>query len=118
MPHCLISKEATLQLLVAEVEILHRVPDARQVHQLQIDSAGEEVVTHIDVLSIAELSEQIDGIAPEWVIAEVDATKVLELPDPIGREPRGEVVVGEVEVDEAAEVNKVTGDRSVKLVLE
>jgi len=83
---------------VADVEILDRVPDAGQAVQLQIDAAGEEVVAQIDVLGIAELSEQIPGIAPEGVVADVDAAQVLQLPDPVGGEAGGKVVVGEVEV--------------------
>lgn len=101
---------------MAEVEILDCIPDAGQVVQLQIDAAGEEVVAQIDVLGIAELFEQIPGIAPEGVVADVDAAQVLQLPDPVGGEAVGEVVVGEVEVDEAVEVGEAARDGPVEAV--
>lgn len=101
---------------MAEVHILHRVPDAGQALQLQINGPGELVVAQIDVLGVAEFSEQIAGIAPEGVAAEVDAAQVLELPDPIGGEARGEVVVGKVEVHEAGKVGEAAGDGAVEAV--
>lgn len=101
---------------MADVEILDRVPDAGQAVKLQIDAAGEEVVAQIDVLGIAELSEQIPGIAPEGVVADVDAAQVLQLPDPISGEAGGEIVVGEVEVDEAGEVGEAARHGPVEAV--
>lgn len=101
---------------MAEVHIPGRVPDAGQARQLQIDGPGELVVAQINVLGVAELGEQIADIAPEGVAAEVDAAQVLELPDPIGGEAPGEVVVGEVEVDEAGEVREAAGDGAVEAV--
>lgn len=101
---------------MAEVHVPRRVADAGQVLQPQIDGPVEEVVAEINVLGIAQLSEQIAGIPPEGVAAEVDAAQVLELPDPIGGEARGEVVVGEVEVDEACEIGEAARDGAVEAV--
>lgn len=54
---------------MAEIHVPGGVPDAGQAVELQIDSAGEEVVAEINVLGIAQLGEQIAGIPPEGVAA-------------------------------------------------
>ena len=114
--HGFVPEETALQLVVAEIHVPGGVAYAGQAVELQIDGPGEEVVAEINVLGVAELGEQIAGIAPEGVAAEVDAAQVLELPDPVGGEAPGEVVVGEVEVDEAREVGEVAGDGAVEAV--
>lgn len=113
--YSIIRKEAAAELVITQVQVLDRIPQAREVLRINKEVPGEVITTQIDIVYVPELRKQRPDVSPQAVGSQIQHPELLKIPDPGGK-PLRQVIPRKIEVSQPPKLSDPAGNGPVELV--